>query len=68
MCGSIGAITFEFNYLERSMSKSLRFRSIISCYGAELGHVLPLKINRKACVWGPLVRLHLTLVTLKGQC
>ena len=30
--------------------------------------MLLLNINRKTCVWSPLVQLHLTLVSLKGQC
>ncbi len=33
--------------LERSKSRSLIFRSPISCKGAELGHMLLLNINRK---------------------
>ena len=66
--GSIGAITFVFSDLERSMSRSLRFRRFISHKGAELGHTLLLNINRKACIQSLLVGLHLTLVTLKGEC
>ena len=54
--------------LESSKSKSLKFRSVISRKGAELGPTLQLIINRKAYVGSPFVRLHLTLVTLKGQC
>ncbi len=46
--------------LERSKSRSLRFRSIISCKGVELGHVLLLKVNRKPCMGSSLVPLHLT--------
>ncbi len=30
--------------------------------------MLLLNINRKACIGMQLVQLHLTLVTLKGQC
>ena len=33
---------------ERSMSRSLRFRSLLFCKGAELGHMLV--INRKAYI------------------
>ncbi len=56
------------NDFEWAKSRSLRFRSIISRKGAELGHMLLLNINRKAYMGSPLVRLHLTLLTLKGQC
>ena len=47
-------------------SKSLRFLSLISCKGAELGHMLLLKLNRKAYMGSSLMQLHLTLVTVKG--
>ncbi len=53
--------------LKRSTSRSLGFRSSISHKG-ELGHMLLLNINRKTCTSSPLVRLHLTFVTLKGEC
>ncbi len=52
--------------IERSKLRSLRFPSIICRKGAELAHML--LINRKACMSSLLVRLQLTLVTLKGQC
>ncbi len=52
---------------EKCKARLLRFRSSISAKGAELGHMLLLNINRKACMGSPLVRLHWTLVTLKGQ-
>ena len=52
---------------ERSKSRSLRFRSFLSCKGAKLGHMLLLNISRKAYRESPLVWIHLTLVTLKGQ-
>ena len=45
---SIGGITFDLSDLERSISRSLRFRNLISSKGAELGPVLLLNINRKA--------------------
>ena len=34
--------------LKKSNSRSLRFRSVIFCEGAELGHKLLLNINGKA--------------------
>ncbi len=54
--------------LERSKSKSLRFRSLICYKGAELGHMLPFNTNREAYMGSPLVQLHATLVNLEGQC
>ncbi len=59
---------FTLGNLERSKSRSLRFKNSVSCEGAELGHMLPLNINRKAYMGSPLVWLDLTWVTLKGQC
>ncbi len=50
--------------LARSNSRSLRFRSFISCEGAELGHKLLLNINRKAYMASPMTSSHMTL---KGQ-
>ena len=50
--------------LERSKSRSLSF---VSCKGAELGHMLLLNINSKAYK-GESTGMHLTSVTLKGQC
>ena len=41
--------------LERSKSRLLRYRSIISGKGAELGHMLLLNINRKAYMRSPFV-------------
>ncbi len=52
--------------LERLKVWSRRCRSIISHKGAELGHILLLKINRKVHMGGPFVQLHLTLMTFKG--
>ncbi len=49
--------------LERSMSKSVRFRSIIPRKGAGLDNILPLNTNRKAYMWSPIVRSQLTLMT-----
>ncbi len=65
---SIRAITFDLNDLDRSGSRSLRFRNIISPKGAELSHILLLNINRKVCMESPLVQLHLTFLNLKGHC
>ncbi len=53
--------------IERSKSRSLRFRSVVSCKGVELGHMLPLSINRKAYMGNQMTLSHLTSVTL-GQC
>ena len=47
---------------------SLRFRSLIPCKGAELGHMLLLNINRKAYMGSPLKQLHVILVTFKCLC
>ncbi len=49
--------------LERSNSRSLIFRSLISCKGAELGHklLLPVNINRKAYIESPMTSSHMTL-------
>ncbi len=44
---SIGAIAFDFREPERSLSRSIRFRRLISRKGAELDHVLLLDTNRK---------------------
>ncbi len=40
--------------LERSKSRSLRFRSLISCKGAYLGSMLLLNINRKPYMDSPM--------------
>ena len=50
--------------LERSKSMSLRFRRLISCKRAELGHMLLLNINAKACMESAITSSHMTL---KGQ-
>ncbi len=49
----------------RSKSRSLRFRSLISCTGAELGHMLLLNIKRKAYIGSPLVQLHFHFTDLQ---
>ena len=51
--------------LERSNSRSLRFRSLISCKGAELDHMLLLDINRKAYMGSPVTLSHFTLGDLE---
>ncbi len=40
-------IIFDLSDLERSLSRSLRFRTLISFKAAALGHMLVLNINRK---------------------
>ena len=44
------------------------FEALMSCKGAELGHMLLLNINTKPYMGSPLMQLHLTLVTFKGLC
>ena len=51
--------------LETSKSRSFRFRSLMSCKGAELGHMLLLNINRKPCMGSPMTPSHLTLSDLE---
>ena len=51
--------------LERSKSRSRRFRSLISSKGAELGHTLLLTINRKAHMGSLMTPSHLTLSYLE---
>ncbi len=58
---SICAITFDLS--ERSMSKSLRFRRLISCKGAKVGHVLLLNTNRKSHIVSPN-----SIITLGLEC
>ena len=65
---SYDTFTFDLDGPWRSKSRSLRFRSFISCKRAELGHMLLLNINTKACMGSSLMQLHLTLVTFKGLC
>ena len=54
--------------LERSKSWSLRFGILISCNGAELGHMLLLNFNRKAYMGSPLCDYIWSWLTLKGRC
>ncbi len=51
--------------LERLNSRPLRFRNLISCKGAELGHMLLLNINRKAYMGSQIRLSHLTLSDLE---
>ncbi len=51
--------------LERSKSRSPRFRSLISRKGAELGPMLLLNINRKPYMGRPMAPSHLTLSDLE---
>ncbi len=62
---SIGAITFDFNDLEKSMSRSLRFRRLTS--RKELGYVLLLNTNAKSHMGNPTAPSHLTLSNLESQ-
>ncbi len=49
----------------RSNSRSFTFQSLISCKGAELGHMLLLNINRKAYKESPMTSSHKTLSDLE---
>ncbi len=51
--------------LERSISRSLRFKTLISRKGPELGHMLLLNINRKPYMGSPVTLSHLTLGDLE---
>ena len=53
--------------LKRSNSRSLWFRSLISCKGAELGHMLLLNINRKSYTRSPMTSSFLTLSDLESS-
>ena len=50
--------------LKRPNSRSLRFRSLICCEGADLGDKLLLNINRKAYMGSPMTS-HMTLSGLE---
>ncbi len=56
---------FDLERLERSKSRSLRFQSLISRKGAELGPMLVLTINRKPYMVSPMVLSNLTLTDLE---
>ena len=51
--------------LKMSHSRSLRFRGLILCEGAELCHKLLLNINRKAYMESPTTVSHMTLSDLE---
>ncbi len=51
----------KFSELERSKSRSLRFRSLISRKRAQLGPMLLLNINRKPYMGSPMALSSLTL-------
>ncbi len=51
--------------LEKSNSRSLRFRSLLSRKRAELGHMFLLNINRKPYVGSPMALSDLTLSDLE---
>ena len=51
--------------LERSNSRSIRFQSVISREGAQLGHMLLLTINRKPYMASPITPSLLTLSDLE---
>ena len=51
--------------LERSNSRSLSFRSLISRKGAQVGPMLLLNINRKPYMESPMAPSHLTLSDLE---
>ena len=54
-------IAFYLGDLERSMSRSLRFRRLIFRKGSELGHVLLENTNRKSYMWSPIALSHFPL-------
>ncbi len=58
-------ITFELERLEKSTPRSLRFQSLISRKGAELGPILILTINRKPYMASPMVLSNLTFTDLQ---
>ncbi len=60
-------ITFDLSDFEGSCN--VKATQIFKAYKVvELGHMLLLNINRKACFGSPSVRLQLILVNLEGQC
>ncbi len=50
------------SHLNLSKSRLLRFRSLISCKGAELGHMLPLDTTGKPYIESPMT----SYMTLSG--
>ncbi len=58
-------MTFDLEWHWKVKVRSLRFRSFVSCKGAELGHMLLLSLNRKAYMGSPMTLSHLTLNDLE---
>ena len=54
-------ITFDFNDLERSVSRSLRFGRLIFRKGADSGRVLLIKHQEESHMRSPTAPSHLTL-------
>ena len=65
MASLITSSLWTLGDLERSKSKSLRFQSLISRKGAELGPMLLLTINRKPYMASPMTSSILTLSDLE---
>ncbi len=51
--------------LERSRSRSLRFRNLLSRKGDQLGPILLLNINKKSYFGSPMALSHLTFSDLE---
>ncbi len=51
--------------LERSLSRSFKFRSLIPRKGAQLGPMLLLNSNRKSCIGSSMALSNLTLSDLE---
>ena len=58
-------LDLTLSVLERTNSRSITFRSLVSRKRAYLGPKLPLNTNRKPYVWNPMAALHLTLSDLE---
>ncbi len=67
MGSTMAPINLTLNDLERSNSRSPKFRRLISRKGAELGPMLLLNINRKSYMWSPISLSNLTLSALNAQ-
>ena len=65
MGSPIAHLHLTLSDLERSKSRSLRFRSLISRKGAQLGPMLLLNINRKPYMGSPMALSYLTLSDLE---
>ena len=64
---SSGTITFDRDDLERSKSRSFRFRMLITYKGAKLGHTLLLNSNKKSYMGSPWHHYIRCWVILKSQ-